>query len=134
MDQSHFIISAPASLAVVLASALLLGTPLLAHSPPARDADLLDQARRVGEVAAQKLEVGVRASLRDVERLTSSDPAKALQRLQLLLRQLEDDTALSEPRRETLKRVVKDRIQVTSAVAEEATRQSNERADKQAKT
>src|SRR5207249_2455718 len=135
MDRSCCLIAARALPAViVLVTAFFRGNSLPAQTPPARDANLLDQARRISEVAAQKVEADLRAGLREVERLTSSDPAKALQRLQLLLTRLEDDTALSDARRETLKRMVKDRIRVATAAAKDAVRQTNERADKQAKT
>jgi hypothetical protein len=83
-----------------------------------RDTDALDQFRRRAEVAAQKVEADIRRTLSEAQRLTASDPAKALDRLNKLLTQLEDDATLAEKRREALKRLVKDRIQVTKADAD----------------
>src|SRR5262249_23306067 len=55
------------------------------------------------------------------------------ERLKRALAQVEDDTALSEKRRETLKRLLKDRIRVTAATAEDAARETKEQAAKEAR-
>jgi hypothetical protein len=118
---------------VLIAGVLCSAAPLFAQGPTGRSTDLLDQARRLNEVAAQKVESDVRAALRDAERMAPSTPAKALDRLKHALTLLEDDTALSEKRRDTLLRVVKDRIRVLGTTTAEDTRQTKERAEKRAK-
>jgi hypothetical protein len=85
----------------------------LAQEPPAQD-DLLDHARRMEKVTAQKVEADLRLALRESERLT---PAKAMERLKRALAQLDDDTTLPADRRTALKRMLKDRIRVTEADA-----------------
>jgi hypothetical protein len=89
--------------------------------------DLLDRQRRLAEVQAQKTEADVRTALNEAQRLTASDPAQALEKLQLLLSQLEDDTTLAPKRKQTLIRVVKDRIRVTQNAD-----QSEEKSEKSA--
>jgi hypothetical protein len=106
-------------------------TALLAQLPVSQHTDLLDQTRRRQEVAVQKLESDVRAALREAERLIPSDPDKAMDLLKGMLSQVEDDTLLSEKRRETLKRLLKDRIRVATAAAQDAARQTKEQVDKQ---
>jgi hypothetical protein len=102
-----------------MASGFLLASTLPAQGPAGREADALDQARRLAEVAAQRVESDVRAALREAERLSISHPEEALAQLKRVLAQVEDDTALSEKRRETLKRLLKDRIRVTAATIDE---------------
>src|SRR5689334_9279151 len=87
-----------------------LTVTILAQGPVGRDNDLPDQSRRLEDVAAQKVEADVRTALREAERLISSDPAKAVERLKSMLGRIEDNTVLSEKRRETLKRLLRDRI------------------------
>jgi hypothetical protein len=115
----------------LVAGSLFPAGILLAQGRVDRDADALDQTQRRNEVAAQKVEFDVRAALREAERLTSSDPAKAAELLKRALAQVEEDVALSERRRETLKRLLRDRIRVTAATADDATRRTKKQADKQ---
>lgn len=77
--------------------------------------DLLDQVRRADQVAAQKLEADLRQTLRDAERLARSNRAQAVERLRKALTLLEEDTLLPPQRRESLKRMLRDRIRVTEA-------------------
>jgi hypothetical protein len=101
-------------LVCALSLGLLPAGPVRAQ-PPEREDDLLDQVRRMEKVAAQKVEADLQESLREVQRLSVKSPAKALERLKANLAQLEDDTHLPQPRREQLKRLLKDRIRVTEA-------------------
>jgi hypothetical protein len=101
--------------AVFLASTCLSTAALPAQETAGRAADTLDQVQRTLAVAAQKLESDVRAALREAERLAASRPDEAIVQLQRALAQVEDSTALSEKRRETLMRLLKDRIRVTAA-------------------
>jgi hypothetical protein len=77
--------------------------------------DLLDRQRRLMEVQAQKVEADVRSALREATGLAASEPALAVQKLRDIQSKLEDDTALTAKRKETLLRVVKDRIRVAEA-------------------
>jgi hypothetical protein len=101
------------SLSVGLIAAWFGVATAAAQTPANRDTDALDPLRRRTEVAAQKVEADVRSTLTEAQRLTASDPAKAVDRLNKLLAQLEDDTTLPDQRREALKRLVKDRLRVT---------------------
>jgi hypothetical protein len=82
---------------------ILFAAPILAQLPP-------DPAREV--------EATTRLKLKEAQRLADTDPAKAVDRLQSLLTTLEGDRALPAERRETLTRVVKDRIRVLKAAPE----------------
>jgi hypothetical protein len=95
-----------------LAGLFLVGTAY-AQAPRENQGDLLDQMRRMDRVAAQKMEADVRQALREAERLARSDRPKAVERLKQALALLEDDTLLLPERRESLKRMLKDRIRVT---------------------
>jgi hypothetical protein len=100
-----------------LSLSLIVATPqpARAQSTGDRRGDYLDQVRNMNDIAAQKIETEVRSTLRATQRLVFSDPAKALERLKQTLAMLQDDTVLSEGRRATLIRVVKDRIRVAQA-------------------
>jgi hypothetical protein len=98
---------------------LLTAAPVGAQSPRGPD-DLLEQARRTNQVAAQKAEADVRQALRDAQRLAASDAARAVERLKTALASLENDTALSEARRAALVRMLKDRIRVTEETGDAA--------------
>jgi hypothetical protein len=93
------------------AAVLLFAAAGLAQPPGGQD--YLDQVRRREEVARQKVETEVRDGLRDVQKITASNPAGAVERLKGLLTLLESDTALAQDRRDRLQRMVKDRIRVT---------------------
>ncbi|HEV3203506.1 MAG TPA: hypothetical protein VGY77_03945 [Gemmataceae bacterium] len=81
------------------------------------DSELLEQARRLNEIAAQKLETAVKEALRDGDRLTAKEPARAVDILKKTQAQLEDDATLSENRRENLKRIVQARIRIAETAA-----------------
>ena len=84
----------------------------------ARADDLQDQVNRRSQVAAQKLEAELRSSLLEAQRLAAKDPEKAEELLKSSLSQVEEDLDLPEARRESLKRVFKDRIRVLHLSAE----------------
>jgi hypothetical protein len=122
-----------AAITVLFGGGLFSAATLFAQGPVGRDTDLLDQARRLQEVAAQKVESEVRAALRETERLIISHPAKAAERLKSLLGRVEDDPVLSEKLRETLQRLLRDRIRVAAAASQDAARQSEQLVNKQAR-
>ena len=88
---------------------LITAVPALAQSE-GKD-DLSDRQRRLQEVQAQKIDADVRTALREATNL--ADPVQALEKLRALQSKLEDDTTLTAKRKETLIRVIKDRIRVT---------------------
>ena len=94
---------------------LFVAATLRAQAQPNGESELLDQARRLQQVAAQKLEADVRRALHDAQGLARVNRAKAVDCLKKALVQLEEDTALSPERREALKRMVRDRIRVTES-------------------
>src|SRR5262245_20854213 len=87
----------------------------LAQTPRQRNRDALDDFRRRQDVAAQKVEFEVRVALRAAQQLAQKDPDKAVERLEKVLAELDEDTKLPEKRREALKRMLKDRIRVIQA-------------------
>ncbi|HMC64622.1 MAG TPA: hypothetical protein VKI65_06760, partial [Gemmataceae bacterium] len=87
----------------------------LAQTPRQRNRDVLDDFRRRQDVAAQKVEFEIRVALRAAQQLAQKDPDKAIERLEKVLAELEEDTKLPEKRREALKRMLKDRIRVIEA-------------------
>ncbi len=123
------------TLAAVAAGALA-GPAVLAQAPPAGN-DLLDQTRRLQQVATQQAEANIRLTLSETARLEKTDRPKAVEQYKQLLQRLENDQALAEDRRATLVRVVKDRIRVTEAAAaqaaeDDAARKAHEQATDQA--
>jgi hypothetical protein len=95
-----------------------LAIAAIAADPPS--GDLLDQARRMNQVAVLQVEADTKLALRDAERLAAAEPAKAVEKLQQLLATLEADQNLTPERRDTLVRVVKDRIRVAQAATDKA--------------
>ncbi len=95
----------------ILIAGLVLVTPIRGQSD--NKDDLLDRQRRLLEVQSQKMEADVRTALTEAQRLTASDPTLALEKLRTALAKVEDDTALTQKRKDTLIRVLKDRIRVT---------------------
>jgi hypothetical protein len=93
-------------------------TAIAADAPPS--GDLLDQARRMNQVAVLQVEADTKLALREAERLATAEPAKAVEKLQQLLASLESDQKLAPERRDTLVRVVKDRIRVAQAATDKA--------------
>jgi hypothetical protein len=92
-----------------------------AQTPKDDSRDYLEQARRMTEIAAQKVEADVRAAARDADRLSAKDPGAAVQRLRSALNLVEVDTALSEARRDYLARTLRLRIRLLETVAARAT-------------
>ncbi|HEY1861469.1 MAG TPA: hypothetical protein VGG61_14000, partial [Gemmataceae bacterium] len=124
---------APRRLLLGIAFTLMFVGSASAQSKGGKD-DALDQARKTLEVAAQKAESDIRATLLSAEKLAATDPAKAVDLLKEAKTKLEDTTELSEARRATLKRIFTDRIRVTEAMIEQAKRDESEKADQKAKT
>jgi len=114
------------ALFAVIAGLLPLG-PGFAQAPQERGKDLLDEARDRLKVEAQRLEADVRDALLQAQRLPS---AKAVEVLKAALAKLEDDTALAERRRESLKRMLRDRIRITEADAKVSSNLDSEKAVK----
>jgi hypothetical protein len=119
------------SITLSIVAGLLLLSAAFGQSAGQRQADLLDEARRLDQIAAQKTEADIRLALREAQRLTSTDTALAIERLQKALAFLEDDTTLSSARREALKRMLKDRIRVTQSEADTAASVAAEQTNKQ---
>jgi len=99
-------------LAQGILAAGLMSTPQVRGQSETKD-DLLDRQRRLLEVQSQKTEADIRAVLSEAQRLTATDRALALEKLRGVLAKLDDDNALTAKRKETLTRVLKDRIRVT---------------------
>jgi hypothetical protein len=95
----------------ILIAGLVISAPVRGQSD--NKDDLLDRQRRLLEVQSQKVEADVRTALTEAQRLTSSDPILALEKLHAALAKVEDDTTLTQKRKDTLIRVLKDRIRVT---------------------
>jgi hypothetical protein len=76
--------------------------------------DLLDQARRLREVAAQKLEAEVRDTVRQSQSL---EPARAIPLLQSALAKVEQDTNMTPERRDALKALVRGRLRALNVDA-----------------
>jgi hypothetical protein len=113
---------------------LLGASPAAAQATGQRGDDLLDQTRRAQAVAAQRVESKVRDALLDAQKLSAKDSTRAIERLREALSLLESDAVLTERRRETLKRVVRDRIRVTEAESDQAAKESIERNESRALT
>jgi len=114
-----------------IAFALLTGGAVYQDVSAARADDLQDQVDRRSQVAAQKLEADLRSSLLEAQRLAAKDPEKAEELLKSSLSQLEDDLDLPEARRESLKRVFKDRIRVLHLTAEKDAAKASRTATKE---
>jgi len=89
---------------------LALTAPLAAQSPK----PLLD-------VAARSAEAEIRMMLKEAQRLASTDPAKATEKLRVVQQKLDADRALPADRREQLNRIIADRLRVvaTGPITEE---------------
>jgi hypothetical protein len=77
---------------------------------PARPGDPLEEAKQRREVAIQQIESDVRDTVRQVNELARTSPQKAITKLRELIDTLNDDSALTENRRESLKTMAKARI------------------------
>lgn len=90
-----------------LAAFVALTISLLGIGTAYAQSDLLDQARKLKEVAAQKLEAEVRDALLKAQ---TAEPAKAAAVLRQTLALLEQDTSLSPERRDSLKQLLQTRL------------------------
>lgn len=84
----------------------------LSATAPAADKKL-DQAKRLNDVAAQKMEADVRAALLSAQNAADADKAVAI--LKSIQGKLENDTALPQERRDSLLRTVRTRIKTSEA-------------------
>lgn len=82
--------------------------------------DLLDEVNRRSQVAAQKAEVELRAALLEAQKLSAKDPGRAEELLKISLTRIEEDSNLSDARRESLKRVFQDRLRVLRLINDKA--------------
>jgi hypothetical protein len=82
-----------------------------------QDDDLVDLVRRREKVEMQRVEFGIRERMREAQQLTQSAPAKAVEKLKDALVQLENETILPKERREALRRMLNDRLQIAEAKA-----------------
>jgi len=115
-------------MALLAAAWLAFSVARTEQAPAERDASLLDQSRRLTEVAAQKTETEVRGALREVQRVASAEPEKALTILKKVLAQLDDDSTLPESRRKALQRMLQDRIRVIGTAPDDASAITQKRA------
>jgi hypothetical protein len=111
--------------------ALVLG---LSVAGAARPADPLEDAKRRQEIAAQQLEADVRETLRQVNDLARTNPQKAIAKLRDLIDTLNDDTALTTARRDTLKALAKGRIRDLETDAARRTSRNVEDAERAARS
>jgi hypothetical protein len=98
-------------LAAAANAACLLALAGAAWAQPPTDPG--NTTRRSGEAASKQAEADIRLAVREAQRLTATDPAKAVERLQNALAQVDSTAGLSDERRAALKRMLKDRIRVT---------------------
>lgn len=110
-----------ASVSTCALSVLLLGaTAAWAQNAPKESDNLLDQARRSQAVAVQRVESQVRSALIEAEKLSNRDSAGAASLLRDALKLLDADAVLKDSRRDTLTRVVNDRIRVIEQTQNQA--------------
>jgi hypothetical protein len=83
---------------------LALAAPLAAQSP-----------KPIADVAARSAEAEIRMMLKEAQRLASTDPAKAMEKLKVVQQKLDADRALPADRREQLNRIIADRLRVVAA-------------------
>jgi hypothetical protein len=93
---------------------------------PKAESDLLDQVRRLEKVEADKIETDLRFTLKQVQEITNSNAAGAVELLKQALAKLESDTVLPQERRQALIRMVKDRIRVTELLSPETNAQGKQ--------
>jgi hypothetical protein len=105
-----------------------LGSPGLRAQTP----DLLDEARRLNQVATQQFEADIRLALTETARLAETDKSKAIEQYQALVKKIQNATAVSDERKATLVRVVQDRIRIAEAAAASDAETANERKAREA--
>lgn len=104
-----------ASAGLALFAGLLLATTAAAQEPREGDKDYLEQVKRLNQIAAQKLETEVRAAVADAQKQAATNPERAVEQLKKVLTTVEASEALTAAKREELKKVLKDRIQIIQA-------------------
>src|SRR5205823_3978597 len=95
-----------------LAACLLAVAGARAQAPAA---DLMDETRRMREVAVRQVEADVRLALSEAGRTAETDRPKAIEQYKAILKKLDADNLLAEERKAALARVVQDRIRVAEA-------------------
>jgi hypothetical protein len=75
----------------------------------------LEQIKRLNRVAAQKAEADIRDLIKEAATLIKTDPSTALEVLESSIRTANEDTALSEAQRDSLKRLAKAHIRDAKA-------------------
>src|SRR5262245_44567861 len=118
----------PRTAVVALAAGLLLAGSAAAQAP--RGSDLLEQYRNKTSVAAQQFENEIRDAIADAQRLARTDPAKAASVPRKPTTPVEPPTALTAPRRDSLKRDLQERIRVAEADARRGADQESGKAAK----
>jgi hypothetical protein len=109
------------SLSASLLSAVFLSAGGARAQTPREDGkDLIEKARRMDEIAAQKVESEIRAAFRDADRAFAPDPSGAAERLRRALSMAQDDTALPQGRRDIFVRALQFRIRLAESVAKQA--------------
>jgi hypothetical protein len=107
------VMSMPRRFGFAVLTFVLLGGVAFSQQPGTEpDGDLLDQAKRMERVAVQKVEADLRQTLVQAERIAKTDAAKAIERINKAITQLDEDTVLSPERHDALKRMFRDRIRV----------------------
>jgi hypothetical protein len=99
MAYRHFL---PAVLGSLTFGLLLAGA--------ARSGDPLEDVKQRREIAVQQIESDVRDAIREVNELARTNPQKAIAKLKQLIETLDEDSALSPSRRDSLKAMAKGRI------------------------
>lgn len=104
-----------------LAAAGSIAAPLRAETPP--KSDLLDETRRMQEIASRQIEAETRLAISEANRLAETDRPKAIERYKSALTAVRSNDILSAERKATLVRVLEDRIRVaeSDAVRDEET-------------
>lgn len=94
--------------------------------------ELADQVRRLEKVATQRLEAQVRGALKEAEKAAPKDAEQAVERLKQAIAVVEEDAAVPQQRRDSLKRMLQDRIRITQEDANKSSQEAETRARKQA--
>src|SRR5262249_15460285 len=84
-----------------------------ANAADSKSNDQVDRLGKLSDLAGQKMESEVRAALVESLKLVGSNRDKAVDVLKKALAHVEDDNLLTEKRRDSFKRMLKDRIRIT---------------------
>ena len=92
--------------------------------------DILEQQKQLLKVAADKMEQQTNDALAEAKKIAASDPTQATAVLKKVLAQLESDNALTDARRNSLIKTVKDRIiAIKGAAAEKPVKGGDAKSD-----